>query len=181
MALPSIIGHNNIQAMIALAETAPLGCFCEVGVFHGGSAYELYQVTSRQNRELHLFDTFTGTPVYTEGLDRHKIDSEFADKSAQAKIRDLMPLAHLHIGVYPDTHPKDLKDIAFIHCDCDQYISYCAVIDVMWPLVVPSGIMLFDDYPYLAGAKRAVEEHFGISSLQKCGEHFYVTKGLGLG
>lgn len=180
MALPSIIGRNNLSAMCALAETASPGCFCEVGVFHGGSAYELYQITSRQGRELHLFDTFSGTPVHTEGLDRHRIDKEFADPEAPKRIRDVMPLAHLHIGIYPDTHPQGLKDIAFIHCDCDQYISYCAVIDIMWPLVVPGGFMLFDDYPYLGGAKKAVEEHFGLAQLHKCGEHFYVVKGKAL-
>ena len=177
MALPSIVGRSNLIAMRHLAETAPEGCFCEVGVFHGGSAWELYQVTSLQGRELHLFDTFRGTPVHTPGLDKHKIDDEFADEQAPKRIADVMPLAHLHIGVYPDTHPKDLKEIAFIHCDCDQYVSYRAVIDIMWPLVVSNGMMLFDDYPYLGGAKKAVEESFVLSDLHKCGEHFYVVKG----
>lgn len=174
--LPSIIAKYNLDALRTLAQTSPLGCFVEVGVFHGGSAWELYKVAMMQGRDLHLFDTFTGTPFYTDGLDKHKIDDEFADADAPSHIRDIMPLAELHIGIYPKTHPADLANVAFIHCDCDQYLSYRAVIDTMWPLVVPGGMMLFDDYPYLAGAKKAVEESFAIGELRPCGQHFYVIK-----
>ena len=87
-----------------------------------------------------------------------------------------MPRAELHIGVYPETHPAGLRDLAFVHCDCDQYLSYRAVIDRMWSLVVPGGFLLFDDYPYLKGAKRAVEESFEPAALQKAGQRFFVQK-----
>lgn len=176
--LESIVSLPQLAAMKSLAQTAPSGCFVEVGVFHGGSAYQLYEVALQQGRDLHLFDTFTGTPFFTEGLDKHRIDAEFADKSAPAHIRDMMPLAQLHIGIYPETHPEDLAEIAFVHCDCDQYLSYRAVIDTMWPLMVRHGIMLFDDYPYLAGAKRAVEETFRVNQLSRCGQRYYVTKDV---
>lgn len=176
--LPSIISRPNLEAMVALAKTAPPGCFVEVGVFHGGSAQLLYEVAMMQAREIHLFDTFVGTPFYTDGLDQHKLGAEFADPEAPKNIRSLMPMAHLHVGVYPDTHPEDLQDIAFIHCDCDQYLSYRAVIDRLWPLVVVGGFLLFDDYPYLPGAKKAVNESFALAELRKCGQHYYATKGL---
>jgi hypothetical protein len=162
--------------METLARSAPDGCFAEIGVFNGGSAYRLYQIALAQGRTLHLFDTFEGTPNYTEGLDKHKIDAEFAAPAAPAQIRELMPTAQLHIGPYPDTHPPELRHVAFIHCDCDQYLSYKAVIDNMWPLVVPGGFMLFDDYPYLAGARKAVEEAFPTKSLRMIGARYYVTK-----
>src|SRR5258708_32100608 len=179
--LESIVSLPQLAAMKSLAQTVPLGCFVEVGVFHGGSAYRLYEVALQQGRDLHLFDTFTGTRFFTDGLDRHQIDREFADPNAPAHIRDMMPLAKLHIGIYPDTHPKDLHDIAFVHCDCDQYLSYRAVINRLYPLMVPDGIMLFDDYPYLAGAKKAVEESFAINRLSKCGQRYYVTKDATIG
>lgn len=174
--LASIVSPVQIAAMLTLVQNAPRGAFVEVGVFHGGSAERLYKITQEQGRELHLFDTFTGTPYFTEGLDKHKIDLEFADLDAPARIRDVMPEAHLHIGIYPETHPASLKDVAFIHCDCDQYLSYIAVIDHMWPLVVPGGLMLFDDYPYLEGAKRAVEERFSLGELKRCYQRYYVVK-----
>jgi hypothetical protein len=82
----------------------------------------------------------------------------------------------LYVGIYPHTHPEDLEDVAFIHCDCDQYESYRAVIDRLWPLVVPGGFLIFDDYPYLAGAKQAVDESFASAELLTCGQRSYVVK-----
>jgi hypothetical protein len=174
--LPSIVNAHQLKAMADLASLTPEGAFCEIGVYHGGSAYYLYEVAIKQDRELHLFDTFSGTPVFTEGLDKHRIDDEFADKNAPKHIADLMPLANIHIGVYPDTHPAGMEKVAFIHCDCDQYESYSSVIHRMWPLVVSGGILLFDDYPYLAGAKKAVEENFSIDELKTCAQRYYVVK-----
>jgi len=174
--LPSIIAPAQLNAMSALAYRAPPGAIVEVGVFGGGSAEVLYSVALEQNRELHLFDTFTGTPNYTEGLDRHRVNEEFVSPGAKDRISAILPLAHLHVGVYPETHPKDMLPVAFIHCDCDQYLSYRAVIDHMWPHVVPGGMMLFDDYPYLAGAKRAVEETWALAELKLCFQRYYVVK-----
>lgn len=177
--IDSIIGKIQLEALTKLAIGAPDGNFAEVGVYHGGSAYFLYEIAMRQGRELHLFDTFVGTPYFTPGLDKHKVDDEFADPAAPSRIRQLMPAAHLHIGVYPETHPEGLRNLAFVHCDCDQYLSYKAVIEKMWPLVVPGGILLFDDYPYLGGAKQAVEEHFKTSELKLAGQRYYVVKPHG--
>jgi len=174
----SIIAEKQLKAMQDLALGSPPGAICEVGVYHGGSALRLYEVAIRQGRELHLFDTFTGTPVFDFRYDHHKINEEFADHDAPERIRTLMPLADLHVGVYPETHPENLGEVAFIHCDCDQYASYRAVIDHLWPLVVPGGSILFDDYPYLAGAKQAVEESFSQSELKLCFARRYVVKGL---
>ena len=176
MKLPSIVAPNQLRAMAQLAKLAPKGAFVEVGVYQGGSASYLYEIAKEQGRALHLFDTFSGTPFHIEGLDKHLIDREFAAETAPDIIRTLMPDAHLHIGTYPDTHPSDLRDVAFVHCDCDQYTSYRAVIERMWPLVVPNGVLLFDDYPYLAGAKAAVEESFPKESLLMCGQRYFVVK-----
>lgn len=174
--LTSIIASAQLDAMCALASECPQGAFAEIGVYRGGSAARLYEIALRQGRELHLFDTFAGTPFYTEGLDRHKIDDEFADDRAADRIRNLLPAARLYVGTYPDTHPQGLSALAFVHCDCDQYLSYRAVIERMWPIVVVGGMLLFDDYPYLEGARRAVEEVFDATVLKRCGQRFYVVK-----
>ena len=176
MALRSIVAISQLHAMAELAAKAPAGSFVEVGVFNGGSAQVLYQVAEKQKRELHLFDTFTGTPFHINGLDYHKINREFAAEHAPAEISRELPNAFIHMGVYPKTHPEYLKDVAFVHCDCDQYESYVAVISHMWPIMVEDGIMIFDDYPYLLGAKRAVEEYFHSKDLYKCGQRYFVLK-----
>jgi O-methyltransferase len=175
-AIRSEVSEVNLQDLVRLVRSAPPGPIVEIGVYYGGSALRLYDVAVEQNRELHLFDTFSGMPVYSNGLDTFRIGSFTTDIGTPHRLQELMPEAKLHIGLYPETHPKDLADVAFIHCDCDQYISYLAVIDNMWPLVVEGGMMLFDDYPYLRGAKRAVDERFGQGALYRLTEHYYVVK-----
>lgn len=172
----SIIGQVQLEALALLARRSPPGDFAEVGVYRGGSASVLYKIALMQGKTLHLFDTFSGTPVFTEELDRHKIDREFAAEEAPERLRKIMPLAQFHIGIYPQTHPENLPQLSFVHCDCDQYLSVKAVIENMYPLLVPGGMMLFDDYPYLLGAKRAVEEAFPPAALRLAGQRYYVTK-----
>ena len=180
MLLPSIVAPRQINALVSLAANTPDGCFVEVGVYRGGTASHLYQVAQRQHRDLYLFDTFSGTPYCVEGLDRHRIDKEFAAETTPALIEQFLPEAKVYVGIYPETHPIGLKDIAFIHCDCDQYESYVAVIEHLWPLLVDGGILYFDDYPYLLGAKKAVEAKFTIGSIRPCEARFYVIKGLAM-
>lgn len=176
--LHSIVSPANILAMVNLVQDLPAGDFAEIGVFRGGTAAALYPTCLRQGRTLHLFDTFTGTPCSIPGLDKHKVDDEFAAPQAEERIRHMLPAAKLYVGMYPDTHPEDMPTLAFVHCDCDQYESYVAVITRLWPLLATGGIMLFDDYPYLAGAEKAVLEYFPEFSLQFCGSRAYVTKGV---
>ena len=176
--IQSAVSPENIKDLVALARTAPPGNFVEVGVWKGGTAIELYAICQEQGRSLHLYDSFRGMPVYTPGLDPFKLGSFMVDRNTPNELRQLMPEATLHVGIYPATHTDDIRDVAFIHCDCDQYLSYRAVIDHMWPLVVPGGIMLFDDYPYLPGAKKAVDESFSAEELHQNGEHFYVMKDV---
>jgi O-methyltransferase len=173
---PSAVSDQNILDLVALASTAPPGPIVEIGVWQGGTAYALYQLAEQQGRELHLFDTFKGMPVVTAGLDLFPLGAFPVEKNTTHSLQLLLPKAKLHIGVYPETHPIALHEVAFIHCDCDQYLSYRAVIDVMWPLVKPGGMMLFDDYPYLPGAKKAVDDSFATGELHAHGEHFYVLK-----
>lgn len=173
----SAVSESNLDDLVRLALTAPPGPIAEVGVWQGGSALRLYhEVCIPQGRTLHLFDSWRGMPVHTNGLDSFRLGSFAVDRDVVNRLREWMPLAQFHQGTYPSTHPADLADIAFIHCDCDQYLSYRAVIDNMWPLVVPDGMMLFDDFPYLAGAKLAVDETFLVDELFQNGEHFYVKK-----
>lgn len=168
---PSVVLPHRLAAMSAIAAVTPPGSFAEIGVFRGGSAFVLWQIAEHQGRELHLFDTFTGIPVACK-IDGHRI-GDFADTCLD-KVRSAIPLAHFHVGKFPLTLPDDLKDIAFVHVDCDQYETYCACIDLLWPRMVPDAAMVFDDYPFLESACKAIGERF--SGVRRIGETFYVVK-----
>jgi len=152
----SIVPSDTLSALRDTARDAPPGCFVEVGVYRGGTALHLHEIADRQLRQLHLFDTFSGMP-YQGSDDKHAV-GDFADTSLEV-LRQGLPRAIFHVGVFPDTMPADLRDISFAHIDCDQHDGVAACITQLFPLLVPGGVMWFDDYE-LAGARRAIDRAF---------------------
>jgi len=155
----SLLGPDAIEVMLALAELAPVGgCFVEVGVYKGGAAWNLANLAREHGRALHLFDTFTGIPEAIPE-DTHKV-GDFADTSFEM-VKERIPGAVFHVGIFPNTLPANMPPVAFAHIDCDQYMSTHAAIKRL-PMMA-GGIMLFDDYGCTTGATRAVDEAFGKS------------------
>ena len=169
----SVILRPQIDEMIRLATGAPPGHLVEVGVYQGGSAWHLAHIARAQSRELHLFDTFSGIPYRSE-IDDHDV-SDFSDVSLDT-VKDVIPDAKFHVGIFPATLPADLTDIAFAHIDCDQYQSVRACIDELMPRLVVGGIMLFDDYLTTRGATQAVIETFGYDIARTSWGRGYVIK-----
>lgn len=159
----SLVAEHVIEEMCAMAAKTPSGAFVEFGVYQGGSAVKLAEVATKQGRELHLFDTFTGIP-FVGKFDQQPL-GDFSDTSAEA-VKELIPSAVMHVGVFPETMPKKFPKVAFLHIDADQYQSYVDAIRIFRPLMVPGGVMWFDDVGCLPSADRAVTEAFPISAQQ---------------
>ncbi len=155
----SLIGDTLLETLRILAAGAPPGAFVEIGVYKGGSAAVLYEIAQQQQRRLYLYDTFAGMPVAQPGLDSHRI-GDFADCDAET-VKRLFPRATVVQGIFPQSCRLTHRSrIAFVHADADQYESTAAVCRVFPPLMVPGGMILFDDYRGLAGCIKAVDEHF---------------------
>jgi Macrocin-O-methyltransferase (TylF) len=159
----SFLDEGRVGLLRALALSAPCGDFVEVGVYRGGSAWHLMDIARTQMRRVHLFDTFTGMP-HAHHLDQFR-EGDLADTSLES-VRSALPGALIYPGVFPGTWPTLAPVVAFVHVDCDQYQSYLDCIDVLWPLLVRGGAMLFDDYPDLEGATRAVNERMKGSLIE---------------
>jgi len=168
----SLINAEQMREMCAVAAATPPGDFVEVGVYQGGSAVKLAAVAADQARRLWLFDTFTGIPEQTDGVDFHKI-GDFSDTSVGA-VRELLPDALIVVGDAAETLPAtDTGPVAFAHLDCDQYATYRACIVELSPRMVRGGVMWFDDYGALDGATKAVDEMFGDRvQTHDCGKVF---------
>lgn len=181
---PSQVSEPRCRDLVMLAEGTPEGCFVEVGVYKGGSAWHLYQVAQKQGRKLHLFDTFSGMPFQDTG-DQFPQGSFFDTKPET--VQSWMPLAILHVGTFPATMHPAVKDVAFAHFDCDQYRSTRDCIHEFLPRMVDGGIMAFDDYPEIPGVVKAVNEvfrekgvwftdhKFAHVRLQRSGSHVLAT------
>jgi O-methyltransferase len=157
----SVIGTAALHELVQTARAAPSGDFVEVGVYKGGSAAHLAGVAKDKARRLFLFDTFTGIPFADPDLDHHKV-GDFNDVSLE-EVRAALPEATIAAGVFPNTlkYCPDLGPIALAHIDCDQYKSVRESAIALVPLMAPGGVMVFDDYNVLNGARKAVDEQFG--------------------
>jgi len=158
MTIPdSLIDPPGIERLLRAANEAPEGNFVEVGVYKGGSAWHLNEVCKKRGCELYLFDTFTGMPFQGE-LDVCGVGLFF--ETSYERVCAAVPEAHVYKGVFPETMPKEMKDISFAHLDCDQEYSIKSSIDVIVPRMVRDGIIYIDDYEGMPGVKRAVESSF---------------------
>jgi O-methyltransferase len=144
--------------LVKTASESPQGCFVEVGVHKGGTAWHLAKCAEEQGREIYLFDTFTGIP-YKGEFDSHVV-GDFSDTSLE-EVQKIIPYAKITQGIFPQSaEGLDLPDVAFVHLDCDQYQSIKEAALFLSPKMVKGGIMWFDDYGCLEGANRAVDELF---------------------
>ena len=170
----SLIGENHLIELLNAAEASPPGCFVEVGVYRGGSAWRLLQIAKAQGRELYCYDTFTGIP-YKGPLDNHSV-GDFADVDV-SEVTLTLAGAHVIKGVFPWSAVK-MPPIAFVHLDCDQYTAVYDSAQYLQPFVVEGGVIWFDDSPCLPGARQAAQELFGdrlrISSDH--GKHYVVIQ-----
>lgn len=164
-----MVGEHTIRELLNKARATPAGCFVEVGVYRGGSAWYLNQLALEQGRSLYLYDTFIGIP-HDEPIDSHHV-GDFADTCVDA-VRSAIREAVIVEGVFPGSAVA-MPPIAFVHLDCDQYRSVRESAQFLIPKMVPSGVIWFDDSPCLAGAHKAARELFGDAlRLSETGKHF---------
>lgn len=163
--LPTLLSPAALATLERLAESAPAGCFVEVGVFRGGSLQRLYRISERQGRRVWGFDTFRGL------IDRAAVDViplghfDAGGDAAYFQLRLALPRAYIVMGVFPDVLQRMIGEteggpqgVAFAHVDVDQYQSYKATLAALWPRMASGGIILCDDYDSLHGAQAAVNE-----------------------
>ena len=138
----------------------------ECGVYKGGTAGMFAHLIKdiAPNVQLRLFDTFTGLPDADLEKDEGNWIGLFSDTSAKVvseKIHAILPSAKIYEGYIPNTFIglEDCK-ISFAHIDTDMYKSYMDCLEFMWPRMISGGVMIFDDYGYCPGAKKAVNEFF---------------------
>jgi O-methyltransferase len=174
-------------AMLAINNNVP-GDFVECGVFAGAQCAAMataiqvlrpiaYADMLDVNRRVHLFDSFRGIPpagardigwTHPPGTSICELDQV---KQYMADWGIDESLLVYHPGDFAETLPRArgyIRDdqallsnkIAILRIDCDLYESTKLVLENLYPLVVPGGWVIFDDYA-LPGCRDAVEEYFG--------------------
>lgn len=145
----SLLGPDRLAVLTdVVASVAHLpGDLAELGVYRGGSARAIHEVAP--HRRLHLFDTFTGLPDPDPAHDAHRnlTPGRFACDLARVAERFLGAAVTIHAGRFPDSVAGlVLPPLAFVHVDGDLYQTTRDALTVFWPILVPGGVMVFDDY-----------------------------------
>ena len=141
MELESAVPQYIINELINKARTTPEGCFVEIGVYKGGTGYQLANLAEEQNRKIFLYDTFEGIP-YTSDMDYHQV-GDFNDTDYET-VKNAIPYATVVKGLFPES-AIEMPPIAFLHLDCDQYKSVIDSVNYLLPKMVKNGIIWFDD------------------------------------
>lgn len=175
----------DIASHLVRADVA--GAFLETGVHRGGAAAMMAMAALRggSTRQLHLFDSFAGIPhpspaEYEEwmepqwGFRKDEADGQLVASQRMAAEQQhaekvLFELAAyprnavtFHVGWFQDTVPKaaaTIGRIALLRLDGDLYESTLVCLRHLYPLVVPGGFVIVDDYA-IKGCRMACEEYF---------------------
>lgn len=160
------------------------GDFVECGVWRGGStmaAIDTLVKTGDKNREIYLYDTYEGMSEPTEhdkvftgtAADELMNTSDKNDPTSvwcysaleevQKNVGTLRyPAGKVHYikGKVEDSIPQTLPGkIALLRLDTDWYESTAHELKHLYPLLVPGGVIIIDDYGHWEGARKAVDEY----------------------
>jgi O-methyltransferase len=158
------------------------GALVECGVWRGGSMMAAALTLLRlgvTDRELYLFDTFSGmTPptdadikptgeraadlLATEGQDADVWAIATLDEVRAAVLDVGYPEERIHFvkGPVEETVPANAPgEIALLRLDTDWYESTKHELVHLYPRLTSGGVLILDDYGYWQGARRAVDEY----------------------
>lgn len=153
--------HEAYLIFMAVKTTKKVkGDIAEVGVCRGGSAKLICE--AKDDKPIHLFDTFEGMPDVDE-IDRPKYyEGQFA-----ASLEDVNKRLGgyknvcLYKGLFPvSSEPVEHKRFSFVHLDVDTYRSTANCLEFFYPRMNQGGIIISHNYPDSAGVAKAFDEFF---------------------
>ena len=184
------------------------GDIVECGVWKGGSMAAVARTLhglDATNRRLWMYDTFDGMSEPTENdvdlhghaADRMLAEADLADAESPESIwcrcsldnvRDTLcetgyPISQMQFvkGKVEDTLPNESPDqIAILRLDTDWYESTRCELEILYPKLVPGGVLIIDDYGHWQGCRKAVDEHFAANNVQMFLHRVDYTGRLGI-
>ena len=176
----------TIQACKYVVANRIEGDFLECGVWRGGNALAAKMVFEAydSDKQVHLFDTFAGMtePTDHDTTSRSNIDANQSFAKFHSRGRsgwcyaslddvrsnfmaagvDLNGVSFVQGDVMEtllDT-PRLPDRIAVLRLDTDWYESTQKEMAVLYPRLVPGGVLITDDYGHWDGARKAIDQFF---------------------
>ncbi len=137
------------------------GSIAEVGSYKGGVGF--YLNNHSNGKTVYLCDTFEGIPM-KDSIDSHPI-GDFNNTSFKEVSNFFKDDSNVKVikGIFPDSVSGIIKEeetFCFVHIDADQYESTKNSINFFYNKMVDGGIIVFDDYKWLKGVDKAVDDFF---------------------
>jgi O-methyltransferase len=171
-----------LDAVLSVNENLIRGDIVECGVWRGGNIMLARRFAP--DRVCWLYDTFAGmtkpqaVDVTSSGRpaeDSYRVKTEAGRRWAAASVEEVRGFLEetdtlddsklrFVIGDVEQTllDAKNLPDqIAVLRLDTDWYASTRVELEVLYPLLMPGGVLIVDDYGHWAGCKKAVDDYFG--------------------
>lgn len=172
------------SAVEYIVENQIEGDCVECGVWRGGSMAATAQILvqfDEMDRTLWMYDTFEGMSEPSEEdvdlrgqVARQLLDDQ--DRLDEKSIWCFSPLNQVKQtmrktgydgknmefvkGKVEDTLPtKTPEKIALLRLDTDWYESTRCEMEYLFPLLVPGGVIIIDDYGHWEGCRRAIDEY----------------------
>lgn len=169
-----LINTTKAKILAEIASNTPSGQFVELGCYRGGTALYLLEVAQNQKRDFHVFDTFTGHPFSNPEYDLDE-KGDYDDNNLE-EVKEYLPGAIFHVGIFPETITDDVKDVAFAYVDMDVYQSTKSFKTHLWDRMVKGGVVYFDDID-LDGVIKAINEDFpGLYKEDRRMNMWYIVK-----
>ena len=144
--MPGALAFHSERDLLAFAldQAAATGSVLEFGVYKGGSARFIARRIG-SGRIMHGFDSFEGLPETWSG--GGMMAGTF---SMGGKLPKVPSNCHLHKGRFDQSLPGWVgahpEPVAFLHVDCDLYVSTRSVFEALGEQLGVGCIIVFDEY-----------------------------------
>lgn len=142
------------------------GSVAEAGVMCGYFARHIHNAFPE--RDIHLFDTFTGFNKNELDVDRgqfltNKYDYSMFNDASIDKVKSILPDAFYHIGIFNDTKDEVSNEtFCFVSLDMDLYTPTLQGLEFFYPRLSKGGYIFLHDYNHpddFYGVKSALYEY----------------------
>lgn len=149
------------------------GDLIETGVWRGGACILMRAVLAAygiEDRKVYVADSFEGLPkpdsekYPADKGDRHHIHKFLAVSQHEVEVNfskyGLLDDQVVFLkGWFKDTLPNaPIEKLAILRLDGDMYGSIMDALTNLYPKLSNGGFCIIDDYPYLTGCKKAVDD-----------------------
>lgn len=171
-----------MEALRRIDQQPIVGDIVECGIWRGGNIMLARKLC--HDRVCWLYDTFTGMTEPGEfdlkrsggsAMSSYRKKEELGTRWAECSVADVKECLR-QMGVLDEAKlrfvvgdvavtlrdPVNLPEaIALLRLDTDWYASTKIELEVLYPRLVPGGILIVDDYGHWMGSRKAVDEYLG--------------------